>query len=100
MLDGRDPFDAVVMHRCDNPPCVNPAHLVIGTQRENMSAAAARIRRGRLGVQRAREAVRRHQAGDAVGRIAADLGVRWETIYRAVTGETWADCTADLFERG
>lgn len=33
-----------VRHTCDNPPCVNPDHLVVGTQRDNVQDAIARGR--------------------------------------------------------
>jgi hypothetical protein len=38
------PQDLVLRHRCDNPPCVNPAHLIPGTKADN---TADMMERGR-----------------------------------------------------
>ena len=38
------PDDRLVMHTCDNPRCVNPSHLRVATQTENMRDAAAKGR--------------------------------------------------------
>ena len=35
----------IIMHSCDNPVCVNPDHLSVGTQSENMKDCAAKGRR-------------------------------------------------------
>ena len=35
IFKGALPADACVLHRCDNPPCVNPEHLFLGDRGDN-----------------------------------------------------------------
>ena len=41
---GEIPEGMVVMHRCDNPACVNPDHLILGTNQENMDDRNKKMR--------------------------------------------------------
>jgi hypothetical protein len=90
-----------VCHRCDTPLCVNPAHLFIGTQADNVADMMAKGRHRAPGLHGERnpmarlsasdaERVRQHvQAGGTQRAIAKQLGVSPMTVCRVVNGQTW-----------
>ncbi len=49
LVHGEIPAGMVILHSCDNPGCVNPAHLHLGTQRDNIIDTVKKGRNTRAG---------------------------------------------------
>ena len=96
---GPIPKGMEVCHRCDNPPCVNPDHLFLGTHAENMADSLAKGRAARMLGEDASSAkltaaqvdlIRRMSLGGMPNpAIARQFGVHTSTVWSAVVGKTW-----------
>lgn len=86
---------AVVMHRCDNPPCVRPEHLALGTQADNLRDMIAKGRGcSKLTPSQALEIQRSYAAGEHTQcGLAAIYGVSQALISDVVLRRRqWLRC--------
>jgi len=91
---GAIPRGVEVLHRCDNPPCINPEHLFLGTHAENMHDA---INKGRMNAQHPHltadqvVAIRRRAATQpfTYSALAQEYGVSKYAIFDVIKRRSW-----------
>lgn len=83
---GSIPSGMVVMHSCDNPPCVNPSHLSAGTKLDNSLDMAAKGRAGQTKLSPEIVTVIRSaaSAGKRQADLAREYGVTAKHIWRII----------------
>ena len=116
---GPIPHGHVIAHHCDNPRCVNPAHLFACTQAENMRDKRAKGREARGVRHGSKTRPERTARGERVGTakltaeqvaairaeyqsspagkrsetslsaIARRFGVTFQTVHKIVRGQRW-----------
>ena len=100
--NGPVPDGKLVCHTCDNPSCVNPKHLFVGTQSDNVCDMWAKGRGGAgalPGIENHRSkicdkdvvAIRaRLDSGEYQRVIAKDYGLTQSNVSHIATGKTWS----------
>lgn len=100
------PPNLIVCHHCDNPKCVNPDHLFLGTVKDNMQDC---VRKGRAckdgcppGEQHPKAKLKvddvlfiraQNKLGVGYKKLAKALGVNKKTVQAIITGRTWKQVT-------
>ena len=94
---GTIPVDAFVCHHCDNPQCVRPSHLFLGTHNDNMADMVSKgrsahlhgYRNGSARLQPA-EIVAIRQSDGCYRDIAVRFGISASAVGLVKRRERWA----------
>ena len=107
---GRIENDRFVLHRCDVRACVNPAHLFLGTPKDNSQDAVKKGRNTKLYGERNGKAkltratvlaIRRlcKRGGIHQKTVAKQFGVSEATVSYVVNDGRWGKCTGGKFRK-
>lgn len=87
---GQDPTGMYVCHSCDVPRCVNPFHLFLGTQRDNMDDMVRKGRNGRkLNWEQVRQIRAKWRNGTSYAEISAQYNIGSSMIGNIVANRQW-----------
>lgn len=85
----------IVRHTCDNPPCINPEHLVLGTHADNMKdrnirgRAAKGSKHGESKLSNEDVLAIRQSVGITLCELGEKYGVHHSTISRVKNKRNW-----------
>lgn len=96
LLRGPIPDGKLICHHCDNPPCVNPAHLFVGTMADNMRDMALKGRQvSKLSEVDVIEIRRLLAQGVKKRPLARWYGVSQRAVQFIADGLTWRHVTIE-----
>lgn len=100
LMYGPIPESMVICHLCDNPKCVRPDHLKLGTQHDNVHDCIKKGRRRyvstprKLTIEQVREIRTLGATGISFRKLAICYSVAPSTISDIITGKLWKESTS------
>lgn len=101
--NGPIPDGLFALHKCDNPPCVNPAHLFLGTNQDNMDDMRLKDRQpAKVGSKNGESRLSEDDVikirlmlmdGMTLRSVANSFSVSISTIHRIKHRESWSHVT-------
>jgi hypothetical protein len=89
---GSIPDGLCVCHRCDNPACVHPDHLFLGTHQDNMEDSRKKGRKAKkLTLLRVRLMRDLRAQGASLKSLARKFNVSGVTVSTTASGKNWKE---------